>query len=219
MSTVGEGQARGARRRYGDSPRWPVAAIGALRAAVSRSHVPRAGNAPRAPRAERGAAVDADLDQDRRLPRRLRLLSAGAALRHGRRRAGIAGARDGTRGRQRGEGAGCDALLHGRRVARAERARPRTGARDGPRGEGARARDLLHARDVARRAGRGAQGRGPRLLQPQPRHGAGVLRRSDHDARLPGSTRHARARARGGRGGVLRRHRRHGRIDGSSARR
>ena len=38
--------------------------------------------------------------------------------------------------------------------------------------------------------------RGPRLLQPQPRHLAGVLRRDHHHAHLPGPARHARRGAR-----------------------
>ena len=41
------------------------------------------------------------------------------------------------------EGAGRDALLHGRGVARPEGARPRARARDGARGAGARPGDLL----------------------------------------------------------------------------
>ena len=60
-------------------------------------------------------------------------------------------------------------------------------------------------------AGATAQGSRPRLLQPQPRHLAGVLRRDHHHAHLPGPARHARARARRRHQGLLRRHRRHGR--------
>ena len=56
-----------------------------------------------------------------------------------------------------------------------------------------------------------AEGRGPGLLQPQPRHLAGVLRRDHHDAHVPGSSGHAGGRARGGAEGLLRWHRRHGR--------
>ena len=130
----------------------------------------------------------------------------------------LAGLDDGARGRARGEGARRDALLHGRRLARAEGARPRAGARDGARREGARARDLLHARDAQGRPGRGAARRRARLLQPQPRHGAGVLRRRDHDARLRRSPRDARARARRRPPRVLRRHRRNGRVARRSAR-
>ena len=63
-----------------------------------------------------------------------------------------------------------------------------------------------------------AQGRGPRLLQPQPRHGARVLRRRDLDTRTYQDrldTLAARARRRHQR--VLRRHRRHGRDARRSA--
>ena len=42
-------------------------------------------------------------------------------------------------------------------------------------------------------AGAAAQGVRPRLLQPQSRHLAGVLRRHHHHARLSGPARHARA--------------------------
>ncbi len=42
---------------------------------------------------------------------------------------------------------------------------------------------------------RAAQGRRPRLLQPQPRHLAGLLRRDHHHPHLPGPPRHARPRA------------------------
>ena len=53
--------------------------------------------------------------------------------------------------------------------------------------------------------------RRPRLLQPQPRHRARVLRRDRHDARAGRPARHARARARRRPPRLLRRHRRHGR--------
>ena len=122
---------RARRRAPAAPPRWTVdARRGAVRAAVQRSPVPRAAGAPRASRAERRAAVDAALDQDRRLPRGLRLLPAGGALPHRRRRTRrcstsptvVAAARA-------AKAAGRDALLHGRRVARPEGARPRAGAR------------------------------------------------------------------------------------------
>ena len=174
---------RGARRR-------------ALRAPVSGAPVSRAGGAPRASRAEYGAALDADLDQDRRLPRGLRLLSAGQAPPHGRRGAGPGRPRRRPCRRPRGAGPGRHALLHGRRMARTEGARSCAGAGDGARSEGARARDVLHARDAEGRPGRRAQGRRARLLQPQSRHLGRVLRRGDHDARLPGPARHARPRPR-----------------------
>ena len=74
-----------------------------------------------------------------------------------------------------------------------------------------RPRDLRHARHADARAGEAAQGRRPRLLQPQPRHLRGLLRRGHHDAHLPGPPRHARRRARRRHPRLLRRHPRHGR--------
>ena len=68
------------------------------------------------------------------------------------------------------------------------------------------------------RAGEPPQGRGPRLLQPQPRHLGSVLRRGHHDAHLPGPPRDARGRARRRHPRLLRRHPRHGR-DGRRPRR
>ena len=59
--------------------------------------------------------------------------------------------------------------------------------------------------------GRTPRGRGPRLLQPQSRFLAGVLRQDHHDAHVRRSARDARASARGRRQGVLRRHSGHGR--------
>ena len=61
------------------------------------------------------------------------------------------------------------------------------------------------------RAGARAQGRRPRLLQPQPRHLRGVLRRDHHHPHLPGPPRHAAGRARRRPQRLLRRHPRHGR--------
>ena len=93
--------------------------------------------------------------------------------------------RHGGRGGAHREGAGCDALLHGRGMARPEGSRSRARARDDPRGQGVRARDLLHAGHAERRPGREAEAGRPRLLQPQPRQLARLLRRSHHDSRLP----------------------------------
>ena len=90
-----------------------------LRAAVFRSRLSRPAGAPRASRAQHRAAVDVAVDQDRRLPRGLRLLPAGGALPH-RGRGGrhcspstevVAAAEAAKRTRRH-------ALLHGRRVAR-----------------------------------------------------------------------------------------------------
>ena len=50
--------------------------------------------------------------------------------------------------------------------------------------QGARAGDLRDARHAHRRAGAPAQGGRARLLQPQPRHLAGVLRKNHHHAHL-----------------------------------
>ena len=64
---------------------------------------------------------------------------------------------------------------------------------------------------LERRPGAAAEALGARLLQPQSRHLAGILRRDHHHALLPGPARHARTRARGRHPRLLRRHRRHGR--------
>ena len=60
-------------------------------------------------------------------------------------------------------------------------------------------------------AGRALRGGRSRLLQPQPRHLAGVLRRHHQHAHLRGPARHAGAGAGRGHPRLLRRHRRHGR--------
>ena len=67
---------------------------------------------------------------------------------------------------------------------------------NGARSEGAGPGNLRDARHAEGRAGRATARRRPRLLQPQSRHRAGVLRRDRLDARVPGSARHARPRAR-----------------------
>ena len=118
------------------------------------------------------------------------------------------------RGRRRGAcrpAGGRQPLLHGRRLARAERSRSRQGLRDGRGRQSARARELRDARHAHRRSGAAAQVGRPRLLQSQPRHLAGILRRHHHHPHLPGPPRHARARARRRHPCLLRRHRRHGR--------
>ncbi len=63
-----------------------------------------------------------------------------------------------------------------------------------------------------------AQGRRPRLLQPQHRYVRALLLRGHHHAHVRRSPRDAGARARGRHQGLLRRHRRHGR-DGRRPRR
>ena len=95
-------------------------------------------------------------------------------------------------GGARGEGRRRDALLHGRRVARARGDRDLAPVLDMVRGVKALGLEACctlgmlkdgQAQALARR--------GPRLLQPQPRHRARVLRRDRHDARASttGSTR------------------------------
>ena len=60
----------------------------------------------------------------------------------------------------------------------------------------ARARDLCDPRHAHRRAGATSQGGRARLLQPQPRHLAGLLRRDHHHAHLRGAPPHPGSRAR-----------------------
>ena len=76
------------------------------------------------------------------------------------------------------------ALLHGRGLALAQGPRSRCGVQHGRGREGARHGNLRHARHADGRAGRAPERGGPRLLQPQSRHLAGILRR-DHHARGP----------------------------------
>ena len=180
--------------------------------------LPRAYRASRAFRSQPRAALDAAVDQDRRLPRGLRLLPAGGTLSHG----------------CRGPGAAC----RWTRSSPPRRPRRRSGATRfcmGAAWRGPKARDLEPVLDMVREVkklgleacctlgmlkdGQAEQParRGPRLLQPQPRHRARVLRRDHHDARLRGPPRHARARARRGHQRVLRRHRRPGRVARASA--
>ena len=83
----------------------------------------------------------------------------------------------------RGQRQGCDAFLHGRGVARSEAARPRSRDRNGESGARAGHGNLRHARHAEGRPGRAVEGGRPRLLQPQPRYRAGVLRRNHHHAR------------------------------------
>jgi len=183
---------------------------GALCAAVHGPHPEGATRAPRLPRTERRADEHFAVDQDRRLPGRLRLLPAERPLRH---RCGCRSADAGGRSsrvRRAGQGGGSHALLHGRRLPRTQGARPRGDLRDDPRGACPRARNLRHPRNAESAAGRAAEGRRPRLLQPQPRHLAGVLRRDHPHPHLSAAARHARGRARGGTQGLLRRHHRHG---------
>ena len=99
-----------------------------------------------------------------------------------------------------------DAVLHGGGVAVAPGQRGRRSRRAGGRRQSPRARDLRDPRHADAAAGRAAQGRGPRLLQSQPRYLRIVLRSDHHDPHLPGPAGHAGPRARGGHPRLLRRH-------------
>ena len=66
-------------------------------------------------------------------------------------------------------------------------------------------------------AGAAAEGGRARLLQPQPRHLAGILRRHHHHPHLSGPAGHAGPCARRRHSRVLRRHRRHGRSPRATA--
>src|SRR5690606_23853879 len=128
--------------------RWSVVLTAAQRIESSRGR-----SASRGFRPPGDPVVDPAVDQDGRLPGRLRLLSAGRTLRHGCGKPETAVCR-GSAGRGiRGESEGRDALLHGRGLARTEAERPRAGTGNGPRGEIARPGNLRHARLVARRPG------------------------------------------------------------------
>ena len=150
---------------------FDVAAVGA--------DIPGANRSPRVLRSVGGANVDAAFDQDRRLPRGLRLLSAERPLRHRRRCREADAARQGARRGARRARCRRQPLLHGRRLALAEGSRSRSGLRHDRGRQGARARDLRDARHAERTAGAEAEDGRPRLLQPQPRHFAGFLRQ-DH---------------------------------------
>ena len=126
--------------------------------------------------------LDAAVDQDRRLSGGLRLLSAERAIRH--RRQGRE-THEPRHGAGRGAGRqGCrrQPLLHGCGLARTQGSRSRQGVRD-DRGRACDgARDLRHARHAEQRAGDPSESIRSRLLQPQPRHLAGILRRDHHHA-------------------------------------
>ena len=134
-----------------------------------------------------------------------------AQIRHRRQSRKADAARRGAGRGARRQGLRREPLLHGRGLARAEGPRRRKRLRDGRGRQGAGARDLRHARHADAGAGAAAEAQRPRLLQPQPRHLAGVLRRDHHHAHLPGPARHARRGARRRHQCLLRRHRRHGR--------
>ena len=171
--------------------------------------------------AEHGADEHAAVDQDRRLPRGLRVLSAERALRRPGSEAQplmqLAEVRDARAPRPRRRR---HALLHGRRLPCAQGARPASDRRHDPRSARARAGDLRHARHA--RAPAQAQTlkeAGPRLLQPQSRHLERVLRRRSSRTRSYQDRLDTLSAVRdGGPEGVLRRHRRHGRVARAIAR-
>ena len=177
---------------------------GAVRAAFRRPAAPRADRAPRAPRREHGAALDPAQHQNRRLRGGLQVLPAVSALRHrpGGREADGPGRGACCSGNRQGQRR--DALLHGRRLALAQGAPHGAADGDGQRGQVAGPGDLRDRRHAQARAGPAAEVRWPRLLQPQPRHLAGVLRRDHHHAHLPGPPGHAGSRARDRHEGLLR---------------
>ena len=127
-------------------------------------------------RSDRGADLDAAVDQDRRLPGRLRLLPAEPRNTTPASKAEKLMALDAVLAEARAaQAAGASALLHGRGLARAEGPRSRQGLRHGRGRQGARAGDLRHARHADRRdQARRLKDCRPRLLQPQPRHLAGI---------------------------------------------
>ena len=98
-----------------------------------------------------------------------------------------------------GQGRRGAALLHGRGLARAEGPRPRQARGHDLGGEGAGPGDLRHARHADAGPGGRAEGGRPRLLQPQPRHRAGLLRRRRDHPHLsgPAATRWRHVRAAG----------------------
>ena len=168
----------------------------------------------RAPsRAERGPALHPALDQDRRLPGGLRLLQRSR--------------------RTPKTGLKAEKLMDVRRGARRRGARRRRRARArfcmgaawrepkdrdmdalGEMVAGVKAMGLETCMTLGMltpEPGRPARRGGARLLQPQSRHLARILWRDHHHADLSGPARHAGACPRVGHGGLLRRHRRHGR--------
>jgi hypothetical protein len=125
--------------------------------AVPRPALPRTDSAPSVFRPARGAGFHPAVDQDRRLPRGLRLLPTSPAVRYGRRgqsdNAGRrrAGACPGGKGRRRLP------VLHGRGLAVAEGPRPGRCLRHGRGRALARHGDLRDAGHADRAAGQAAE--------------------------------------------------------------
>ena len=168
---------------------------------------------------DRSADLDLAVDQDRRLPGGLRLLPAGGALRH--RRQGRKADERSTRcwpRRAPAKAGGASRFCMG---AAWRSPKDRDLDQVCAMVEGVKALGLETCATLGMLTGDQAQrlqaGR-PRLLQPQPRHLAGILRRHHHHAHLSGPARHAGACARGRHQCLLRRHRRHGRGAGGPRR-
>ena len=116
------------------------------RPAVQRPDFPGPDGAPRAFRRQRGPDLDLAVDQDRRLPGRLRLLPAERAFRHGPQVAETDVERGGARRGGASEIGRGVAVLHGGGVARAQGQRGRRSRRAGGRCQSPRARDLCDPR-------------------------------------------------------------------------
>ena len=163
-------------------------------------------------RSERRAGLDAAVDQDRRVPRGLRVLPAEHSFRDGRRHARLMPLDEVRAAAQRAKDAGATRFCMGAsyrgpkdRAARADR-------RDDQGRQGARARDLRDARACCGRARPSALADAGldyynHNLDSSPEFYEKIISTRTYADRLETS----RARARRRRQGLLRRHRRHGR--------
>ncbi len=179
---------------------------------LHRPRLPRRHHPPRPPRPVENPDQHPALDQDRRLPRGLRLLPPIRRLRSRRPRRQTHGCRRRPRRSPRRQTRRRHPLLHGRRLALPQR--PRSGRRlhHGGRRPRPGPGKLRHPGHAHRPASRAAERRRPGLLQPQSGHLARILRRHNHHPNLPGPAGHAGPHPRGRNQRVLRRHRRHGRA-------
>ena len=212
----GGGPRAGAGARRGSRP-----GPGAGGAAAARRPARRAARAgPRGPDGvvrTRGRGRGHHQPQDRRLPRGLPLLFAVRTFR-------LTGAQRLARrsepggGRQADRQVRRDRVLHRRRRARTRRAAAGPGRR-GHRGDPQRGRhpDRLLTGHADPGAGRAALGDGRASLQPQPGDRPLVLHQRGDHPHLGGALGDAVDGPRGGHGGVLRRHPRHGRNPGAAS--
>ena len=139
---------------------WTVAEVEALFALPFADLMFRAQDTHRANHDPNAVQTrDPAVDQDRRLPRGLRVLSAERALRHRPRARDAGAARRSPHTRAGREGCRRDPLLHGRGLALTEEARRRSRRRNDPRSARARHGDLRHARHAQHRSGAGTEGR------------------------------------------------------------